>query len=222
MYCTACGKQIIDTARFCNYCGNPVAGTVIPEPNYQSTPVKTLPNITESTSENIADNMTDSNIGNDIGNFRAEPAENGALTGNYDGIGNEEIISENSNFFGEDPSGSPDGQTAAYEPAPEPVSEPEIVNGLVASDKIEPVNAQMAEYANAQTADQYSLPAPGVISASGESGIQTADIPEKPVKPAKPLPERKYTLGHIMMCLCAVAVMAIIAGVFAGLYFSVI
>lgn len=34
--------------------------------------------------------------------------------------------------------------------------------------------------------------------------------------------EKYYTLGHIMLCLGAVAIMAIIAGVFAGLYFSVI
>lgn len=36
----------------------------------------------------------------------------------------------------------------------------------------------------------------------------------------KPIPERKYTLGHIIMCLAAVAVMAIVAGIFAGLYFG--
>lgn len=36
----------------------------------------------------------------------------------------------------------------------------------------------------------------------------------------KPMPERKYTLGHIIMCLAAVAVMAIVAGIFAGLYFA--
>ncbi len=34
--------------------------------------------------------------------------------------------------------------------------------------------------------------------------------------------EKYYTFGHIALCLAAVAVMAITAGVFAGLYFSVI
>ena len=38
----------------------------------------------------------------------------------------------------------------------------------------------------------------------------------------KPAPERKYSLKHIVMCLAAAAVMAVAAGVFAGLYFSVI
>ena len=44
--------------------------------------------------------------------------------------------------------------------------------------------------------------------------------------PLSPVPEEKepkyYTFGHIALCLAAVAVMAIVAGVFAGLYFSVI
>ena len=42
------------------------------------------------------------------------------------------------------------------------------------------------------------------------------------VPPQTPAPEKYYTFGHIAMCLAAVAVMAIVAGVFAGLYFSVI
>ena len=42
----------------------------------------------------------------------------------------------------------------------------------------------------------------------------------EPPKPEKP--EKYYTFGHLAMCLAAVAVMAIVAGVFAGLYFSAI
>lgn len=42
-------------------------------------------------------------------------------------------------------------------------------------------------------------------------------VPQEQVKV-----EKYYTLGHIMLCLGAVAIMAIVAGVFAGLYFSVI
>lgn len=34
-------------------------------------------------------------------------------------------------------------------------------------------------------------------------------------------PEKYYTFGHLALCLAAVALMAIVAGVFAGLYFSV-
>lgn len=34
--------------------------------------------------------------------------------------------------------------------------------------------------------------------------------------------EKYYTFGHIMLCLSAVAIMAAAAGVFAGLYFSML
>lgn len=58
---------------------------------------------------------------------------------------------------------------------------------------------------------------PNTISTRGSVLPQSVKI-----DPPKERPERKYTLGHIMMCLAAVAVMAIVAGVFAGLYFSVV
>ena len=47
-----------------------------------------------------------------------------------------------------------------------------------------------------------------------------APVPAKKEKPPKA--ERYYTFGHIMLCLSAVALMAIVAGVFAGLYFTAI
>ena len=48
----------------------------------------------------------------------------------------------------------------------------------------------------------------------------SAQEPQQKVKKEKP--EKYYTFGHLMLCLAAVGVMAIVAGVFAGLYFSVI
>lgn len=51
-------------------------------------------------------------------------------------------------------------------------------------------------------------------TATPQAPIQDNNIVEKP------MPERKYTLGHIIMCLAAVAVMAVVAGIFAGLYFA--
>ncbi len=61
-------------------------------------------------------------------------------------------------------------------------------------------------------AQMYTIPQPPV-----------GYIPEPPVPPTKPVKEEKYyTFGHIMLCLGAAAIMAIAAGVFAGLYFSVI
>ncbi len=83
---------------------------------------------------------------------------------------------------------------------------------------------------------QSTIPTPNVIPTSGES-LAYANIPNAqnvpPVPPAAPVspaaapkkhdaPERRFTLGHIFICLAAVAIMAITAGVFAGLYFSVV
>ncbi len=66
------------------------------------------------------------------------------------------------------------------------------------------------------------IPAVKVASESAlapkEVEMISADDIENP--PAKV--EKYYSFGHIALCLAAVAVMAIVAGVFAGLYFSVI
>ena len=86
------------------------------------------------------------------------------------------------------------------------------------------------------TAADSAVPVPNTIPTYGTSESIYSAPPAYPA-PAQPMntipvqsakltpenkPERKYTLGHIMMCLAAVAVMAIVAGVFAGLYFSVV
>ena len=36
MFCVNCGREIIDTARFCNYCGRPVQNIAPPPPVYPS------------------------------------------------------------------------------------------------------------------------------------------------------------------------------------------
>ncbi len=56
--------------------------------------------------------------------------------------------------------------------------------------------------------------APTANAAQTPIAAQTAPVPAKA--------EKTYTFNHILMCLAAVAVMAVVAGVFAGLYFSVI
>lgn len=69
------------------------------------------------------------------------------------------------------------------------------------------------------------------------SDQQGSPVSEQPVSPVPeiieqlmhPAPEansalpteKYYTFGHLALCLAAVALMAIVAGVFAGLYFSV-
>lgn len=53
------------------------------------------------------------------------------------------------------------------------------------------------------------------------SGVSSYDFTVTE-KPAPEKSEKYYTFGHLAICLAAVAVMAIVAGVFAGLYFSAI
>lgn len=102
--------------------------------------------------------------------------------------------------------------TAATEPvsqtAPQPVSEP------VSQTVPQPAPAPAPEVQPAVTTE----PAMDFFNDS------PADVQAQ--VPLSPVPEEKepkyYTFGHIALCLAAVAVMAIVAGVFAGLYFSVI
>lgn len=69
-----------------------------------------------------------------------------------------------------------------------------------------------------------SVPTPNSIPTSniGETAPAIPSYPPVKSKKKKEPRERKYTLGHLVMCLIAAGVMAIAAGVFAGLYFSVI
>lgn len=173
MFCTNCGKEIIDTAKFCNFCGSPVRNVIVRAPANsdvtseptQSVPVQDIPAQSVPEPEEIPmDNITD--------------------------------IAEN-----------------------------------VASEEFE---APVEEAASPETAENVSAPYPEVARYR-ETGVVPAPVVTPPAAtpvatpPAvtiaeapEPKPERKYTLGHIMLCLAAVAVMAIVAGVFAGLYFSVV
>lgn len=159
MFCTNCGKEIIDTAKFCNFCGRPQSAP-LPQPISEQ-PVSGFVYLPEDTEPR--------------GVFES--------------------------------AGTPEEKTAESAAA---------ANGASADAE----------------APRDGVPTPNLIPSYGESSGQPAYPPEytgcspAPVIPAQPKPavkaERKYTLGHIIMCLTAVAVMAIAAGVFAGLYFSVV
>lgn len=58
-------------------------------------------------------------------------------------------------------------------------------------------------------------PAPPVVN-------MTVPMKEKAPRKEKPAPVYKYSVKHILMCLISTAVCAIAAGIFAGLYFSVV
>lgn len=152
MFCTNCGKQIIDTARFCNYCGMSVASDKAVDTQYAEQAVV-------STQQNAA-------IGTE--NDSSVPVES---------------VAEQSVPFSQE--------------LPQMVESPK--SGEIPSAV-------------------YSMPTLGVDMQSA-----AAKAPSKPHNTAKEEGSpRMYTIGHIIMCLISTAVMAIAAGVFAGLYFSVV
>ncbi|MDE7361599.1 MAG: zinc ribbon domain-containing protein [Oscillospiraceae bacterium] len=185
MFCTNCGKEIIDTAKFCNFCGMPVK-------NIAAAPVQPAPAPVQPTPEPEPVRIESETV--------PEPAASEEVT-NVEMTETEETIPEASSEENTEPTAE-----APEEPA-EPVTETERPSDSV-------------------------FPRPNTIPTSGESTLAypappsypSAPVPVVPVHSAisEAKPERKYTFGHIMMCLGAVAVMAIVAGVFAGLYFSVV
>lgn len=192
MFCSNCGKTIADDAKFCNFCGLPV--------KMASAPVSPLISVMDQPVS-----MTDRPISQTM------PA------------------AEQTVFETEEPIAEASAVVEAVENTFEPISEP--------AQESESAPITLPEPAN--TEPMYSAPTPESIPNMG--AIPNPTIPGTaapmsqpiyqppqpnpqftPRAPERPLPERKYTLGHIIMCLSAVAIMAIVAGVFAGLYFSVI
>ena len=102
----------------------------------------------------------------------------------------------------------------AAESVTEPTSEPATEHQPAPTAEY---SVNSAEAAPAPQPTEFLTNAP--LSAPAPAPVQTT-------VPLAPVPEEKepkyYTFGHIALCLAAVAVMAIVAGVFAGLYFSVV
>lgn len=113
---------------------------------------------------------------------------------------------------------TPISAQSEVQPAAESVTEPTS----------EPVTeSQPAPAAEYSTNSAEAAPAPQPTDLLNDAPISApAPAPVQTTVPLAPIPEEKepkyYTFGHIALCLAAVAVMAIVAGVFAGLYFSVV
>lgn len=194
MFCTNCGKEIIDTAKFCNFCGMPVKNMAasVPidpvQPVQPTQPEQTAPDYTESTSIPVTENAPEMPESiSEIPSVDSAPE--------YESESVAEIDEETSESAVE---ASADDESAANESAI-PTS-----NNIPTYGASNPVYSAPPAYPNTPV---------NTVPITQEIKAETA--PETK-------PERRYTLGHIMMCLAAVAVMAIVAGVFAGLYFSVV
>lgn len=202
MFCTYCGKQIIDEARFCNFCGKPVTNTAAPVSNDREQPG------TSASSEYSAPYSVPQTQ-QPIITPTSEPypvPETETTDGSYSyDTGTAESAPTDSLRI--DAAGSAGSSSGVYNN--------DIQTGAI------PVQSAGAVYAS----DGTLFPTPGNIpqSGSGSSDANTASGAAYNAQNLdKPKRERKYTLAHIIMCLASTAVMAITAGIFAGLYFSVV
>ncbi len=198
MFCTSCGKEIINTARFCNYCGKPVQNFAPTASSPISSP------ISSPVSAPYSAPVPETNA-----ERYASPED--VLSG---GVGS---LTQNTEDHTNGVSVFPKPEAA--EPSMPETDSPIPDSSAARSDTGIPSNTaqQMPTVGAFSTGSAY--PVPNVIpqSGTGVSGTNSASA-----APKKPERERKYTLGHILLCLAATAVMAITAGVFAGLYFSVV
>lgn len=214
MFCINCGKQIIDTARFCNYCGS----AVIREEN------PTVQDISQNLSNNAAFS------GN---NAVPQPTEAQNLSAVLSDEKSAELIQTAQAAQTAGPIET--AEQAAFDgdnEYPEQNIEVKEENISVGKDELSEINLT-GEQISAVSADSQNN---GSVSdfqqipqriESQKSGFAAASNPnavreEKNSSSQNNAAPRMYTIGHIIMCLASTAVMAIAAGVFAGLYFSVV
>ena len=195
MFCGNCGKEIIGDTKFCPFCGAEQTAVV--------TPAASIP-----VSAPIGDPADMASIPN----VSSAPNIPNAL--------NAACETATSASIGESVSAPIESASAARVPAAAAATAPAAtaaIPSVPTPNAIPTSNIDMPETtapSAAVTAASASQPVAGVTP----HPVITVKEQEK----EKPAPERKYSLKHIVMCLAAAAVMAVAAGVFAGLYFSVI
>lgn len=116
--------------------------------------------------------------------------------------------------------GQPTGLSAPAQSVPVMQEVPQsipVMQETPQSAPVQPVPAQPAAAVPPMNAYAQSAAEPQSATNRQSGAYVPAEPPAIDQKP-----EKYYTFGHIALCLAAVAVMAIIAGVFAGLYFSVV
>lgn len=230
MFCTNCGKQVVEGARFCNYCGT----KIVDFDEKQAETVETVETAGIGTDNPVSDGA------NSV--LNSENVEN---SGNL--LKTAEQFPNYVPKMNELPKSgySPDSVPVSQEPTIAPVSSilpsdegaSERDQGALTDDiggslsnavpPISPVssispNGEAASEGDpsARTDDLTGSLSNAVSPTSPVSSISTNGVPISADKENKP--ERRYTLAHLVMCLASTAVMAIAAGIFAGLYFSVV
>lgn len=126
--------------------------------------------------------------------------------------------------------GQPTGLSAPAQSAPVMQEVPQSVPVMQEVPQSIPVMQETPQSAPVQPVPAQPAAAVPPMNAYAQSAAEPQSATNRQsgaYVPAEPpaidqKPEKYYTFGHIALCLAAVAVMAIIAGVFAGLYFSVV
>ena len=192
MFCGNCGKEMISNTRFCQFCGAEQTAVVIP---HASIPVS----MPVEEPDDTADTPDISSI--PVSSTPIEPIVTSM------GVPTGESLSE------------ADESSPAESTAPDEAISA-TVGGLPTPNTIPTSNMDRPETVVCVSPVKTETPAQAVPAKTAARTVPQTEITIKDEE--KRRPERKYTLGHIVMCLAAAAVMAIAAGVFAGLYFSVI
>ncbi|MDE7192650.1 MAG: zinc ribbon domain-containing protein [Oscillospiraceae bacterium] len=216
MFCSKCGRQINNDALFCTFCGSPttLAAPAAPAPADSVPAGVPTPGSIPMTSESYAASVP------------LPMAGGGALS----------VPAQNAEGYETDNAPIDEYESEAVPAASVPTEELSYGNGENIGDISEPT-----EYEES-TARPLGLEQPAAsVSLRSDLAARESAVPElvtagaagtvidfsAPIQSAPPAaqdekPAKYYTFGHIALCLAAVGVMAIVAGVFAGLYFSVI
>lgn len=241
MFCSKCGSQINNDALFCTFCGSPTMlapAAARSASSVQSVPVQCAPMVQGAAVQrvpaaqsvpvprSIPVSSKELGAGGAWGAAASLPAVEpdtlvagggAAETGGAESLKSAESADTESESGAEGFIYEPDGENRA---AGAPSVEPLPAAG--------PVNAVETVTAGARGAQpELAVFEPALPPAAADMGLNglnalaepaasdiSAELAEKPAK--------YYTFGHIALCLAAVGVMAIVAGIFAGLYFSVI
>lgn len=202
MFCGNCGKEMIDNKKFCQFCGAEQTAVVIPAASIPvSAPIRE-PDDTASVPVFSSVPISSMPTAQEMPSTPVEPS-----------MGTE--VSES----------VPVNAESAYASgiaAPTAVIAPEAsVSSIPTPNTIPTSNLDMPETGVSAIPVKTEVIAQTAPAKTAASTVPQTVITIRDEEKKRP-PERKYSLKHIVMCLATAAVMAVAAGVFAGLYFSVI
>ena len=213
MFCSKCGSSLADNSVFCTFCGERIDGV-----NSASVPV---PVFEKPTAEEAVDSASPS-----VPESEAAPEATFDTTpkATFDTTPQATFDTTSKATFDTTPKATFDTTPkATFDTTPKATFDTTPAAAQTeAAESTEEKTAVTEQPAGSAADITKTLPAERHSEFKTEAPFLNSQAVVPTVPPQTPAPEKYYTFGHIAMCLAAVAVMAIVAGVFAGLYFSVI